>query len=62
MVTQAVTGPQWKADQIVTLGLFRFIATANSYTHALPTHSVITSHSYSWPAFLEQILPDAIEL
>ena len=32
----------WKTNQIVTLGLFRFIDPANGYTHTLPIHSVIT--------------------
>ena len=35
----------WKTEQIVTLGLFHFIAPAHTYIHALPMHSAITSHS-----------------
>ena len=30
----------WKTDQIVTPGLLQFIGPTNSYTHALPMHSV----------------------
>ena len=33
----------WKTDQTVTLDPFHLIAPANSYTHTLPMHSVITS-------------------
>ena len=32
----------WKADQIVTLGLFYFIGPVNGYTCTLHIHSVIT--------------------
>ena len=31
-----------KTNQIVTVGLFPSIASANSYIHALPMHSAIT--------------------
>ena len=39
MLCQYVIGV-WKTDQIVTSGLSQFIGPANSYTHALPMHSV----------------------
>ena len=32
----------WKADQIVTLGLFHFIGPANGYTCTLHIHNAIT--------------------
>ena len=32
----------WNTDQIVTLGLFYFIGTANGYTCTLHIHSAIT--------------------
>ena len=37
----------WKTDQIVTLGLFYFIAPANSYTlaHTLVTHAQHRYHA-----------------
>ena len=40
-VCVCVTG-FWKTDQIVTLGLFHFIAPANGYTCTLHIHSAIT--------------------
>ena len=36
----------WKTDQNVTLGLFHFIAPADSYTYMPPVHSGITQLSW----------------
>ena len=33
----------WKTDQLVTLGLLRFIGPANCYTQTLPIHSAFTT-------------------
>ena len=42
----------WKTNQIVTLGLFRFIGPANSYIHTL--HNTVPLPSLvNWSAFLE---------
>ena len=37
----------WKANQIVTLGLFRFVVPANGYTHTLHIHSAVTRLGYN---------------
>ena len=49
----------WKSNQNVTLGLFHYIAPANSHTHILATHALLHYQAYvaDWSAILQWVLP-----